>query len=604
MCGVSGGLGKNSQIAVVRSLEKLYRRGPDNQNSHTFLNGLTLGAARLAMTDPLPRSNQPFLNTETGNGLVFNGEIYNYKSLKSELISKGIKFHTNSDTEVVLKCLELYGPAVISKFEGMFAIAFYDAGKNELLLTRDILGKKPLFYSIRNNQIFFSSQLSVVKDYFNEYRIDRAAVSTYLHLGYVIDPLSMYENINAVNAGEIICIDLNIVKIKEKMSYIPESLGTYPSKSVHEELEEAILERVADHTNFAISLSGGMDSTLIAITARNLQMKPIAYTAKWTDSDKSKYNIDSQLALEIANKLKIEAISVEMPNANSIPELLPIYINAMQEPNANPTGISMLKLYEEIAKDGIRLVLTGDGSDEVFGGYLRHQKTNKLRNFPQISIGKIDQLIVANHEHSKLPKFLYPFLINESDSAWLYWHLIAGDSELSNLTNENMKMPKLPAVLDLKNVFKTKNGKVQNLMFKDLQLWLNMESNRKLDRISMWHSIEARSPFQSEKLINVGYHEMNKSNFKILRKKLLSDNFPSLNNLNISDEKIGFSSPLGHWLRSNPELVRKSFGILNDFFNLNIDKWSVLVNSPNEGDFRKITQLWSLVVLATWLENE
>ena len=276
----------------------------------------------------------------------------------------------------------------------------------------------------------------------------------------------------------------------------------------------------------------------------------------------------------------------------------------MQEPNANPTGISMLKLYEEIAKDGIRLVLTGDGSDEVFGGYLRHQKTNQLRNFPQISKGKIDQLIVANHEHSKLPKFLYPFLINESDSVWLYWHLIAGDSELSNLTNENMKMPKLPAVLDLKNVFKTKNGKVQNLMFKELQLWLNMESNRKLDRISMWHSIEARSPFQSEKLINAGYHEMNKSNFKILRKKLLSDNFPSLNNLNISDEKIGFSSPLGHWLRSNPELVRKSFGILNDFFNLNFDKWSVLVNSPNKGDFRKITQLWSLVVLATWLENE
>ena len=603
MCGISGGIGPRTYEAVEDSLSSLKRRGPDSQNLHRFPNGLTLGAARLAMTDPHPRSNQPFLNLETGNALVFNGEIYNFKILRSELQEKGIEFITDSDTEVVLKCLEFYGTEIIAKLEGMFAFAFFDSMKNELVLSRDFLGKKPLYFSTKNSSIFFSSQISVIKKFINAKEIDNRSLSTYLQLGYLLDPFTMYSDISAVQAGEVIKIDLSKKIIHSKYVAAPLKLGSTPGRCIRDVLENSIVQRVAGHDSFAISLSGGIDSTIISVVANALGLNPIAFTARWSSADKTKYNIDSKLASEIANRLEMPLRVIEMPEAKEITENLRDFVIAMEEPNANPTGVSMMRLYESIAKEGLRLVLTGDGSDEIFGGYSRHEKVNKLKYFPQLDSNCLEKFMKNNQEKTKLIKILYPFINANKEYAWLFWHLISNKKELAALFQQTMPMPEIATTIDLKELYNSKRNRVANLMFNDLQLWLNMESNRKLDRVSMWHSIEARSPFQSEELINTGYIEMKKLKFGTLKKELLKKEFPELSQLVTSREKIGFSSPIGHWLRSNPKLIKRTGELLIDEFRIDAKSWNALAKAPAKRDFHGITQLWSLVVLGTWVEH-
>lgn len=603
MCGISGAIGDNSRAEIERSLDSLSRRGPDSKSSITFDNGLTLGATRLAMTDPHPRSNQPFCNLNTSNALVFNGEIYNFQDIRNKLERLGISFHTKSDTEVVLRGLEYYGTSIISDFQGMFAIAYYDSKKNELILARDFLGKKPLYYGLKHNKFIFSSQLSVVKEYLNINKLSESALSSYLHLGYILDPHTIYDEIKSVKAGEVVRIDLNKLEITSSEYIIPRVLGKENSNSIRQELEHAVRERVAGHEQFAISLSGGIDSTIIAIMSAKMGLRPTAYTAKWSDADKFKYNIDSEIAIQVARKLDIEIKTVEMPAAQNIPEKLSEYVIAMQEPNANPTGLSMMELYNVIEKDGMRLVITGDGSDEIFGGYARHHKLKNLRRLPQFST-PFKTILNSNLQSiSKLQFLIYPIVSTRLDYSWLFWHQIAKNYELYNLFGNRFRSPLLPKPIDLAEIFETGNSRVANMMFKDLQIWLNMESNRKLDRISMWHSIEARSPFQSERLINVGYSCMRSHKFENLEKYLLKTEYPELSNFDLSREKIGFSSPLGHWLRTNPRMIENSFEVLSGHFELDLKTWNILKESPTRGDFRKFTQLWSLVVLSAWIKN-
>ena len=604
MCGFVGGIGQKSREAVLNSYKLLQKRGPDNQQCMPLGNGLTLGAARLAMTDPLDRSNQPMLNDSNGDVIVFNGEIYNYKKLKSKLVNKGVKFHTESDTEVLLKLLGNEGTDAISLLEGMFAFAFLDSGKNRLILCRDFLGKKPLYFHHSKNRIYFSSQSNLVKHYLESTSINFESISTYLQLGYLIDPQTMYNEISAVEPGEIIEFDLNTSSIIDRSKINPKIDIEPNSIPISQLLNSAIEERILGHEKCAISLSGGIDSSLIALQASKMNVEISAYSARWTDSDKDRYNIDSELAREISKKLQINYHEVEMPKVSQIPEILKEFVLAMEEPNANPTGLSMSVLYKALASDGHRLVLTGDGADEIFGGYQRYSNLSKLKKFPQFKISLLEQLFANKFSRNgAMLRILYPFLSSDNQESWLYWHRIADQQQTSDVMKRNYSISIDSQNDFLHREFNTRGNRVAELMFRDLLIWLDMESNRKLDRISMWNSIEARSPFQSEKLIFNGYQRMSQNKFEKLGKKILVDEFPELKNLPLNKSKMGFISPLGHWLRGNNDLVNTSLDILANKLNFDRAVMNHLGSAPKLGNFREFTMLWSLVVLGVWLEN-
>jgi len=600
MCGILGGIGAKSKLFVVDNLENLTRRGPDSSNFITLENGLSLGATRLAMTDPHDRSNQPMVDIFTKNVLVFNGEIYNYKILRDTLIARNIKFYTESDTEVLLKFLSEFGVEAITKLEGMYAFAFYNQKKNTLIIARDFLGKKPLYYTMTNGVFLFSSQASLLKNYCHKTILNTNAIYEYLRIGYIQDPHTIFKNISAVSPGEVFEINLDNLRINKRDIISPSSLDEKSELNFSELLNDAILERTAGHTQFALSMSGGKDSSLIALLSKKLDLNFTAYTMRYPDSDKERYNYDALSAQEICKNLGIKNHVVDMPHASEIPRIMTSFVKAMDEPNINPTGLAQMILFSRIAQNGNRLLLTGDGADEIFGGYSRYIQTRKLVFIPQVKNKALERAIsLGNIKNVSLRKFAYSFVSSTSDANWVYWHTVNDDDIVSKLIGLNSQIYLNQEVIA--NLSKnTRKNRVSRLMTKDLSIFISMESNRRLDRISMWNSIEARSPFQSEKIISYANNYMSSENFTKLNKTLFFDEFPDLKKLPLVKEKIGFISPLGHWLRSNEKWVEESLKFLCELNSFNSKQLLQLQGAQYKNDWQKTRLLWSLVVFSNW----
>jgi asparagine synthase (glutamine-hydrolysing) len=597
MCGIIGAVGSKSDEFVRSNLNLLRKRGPDSQNSLELDFGLSLGATRLSMTDPDPRSNQPMLDLSNGNVLVFNGEIFNFKSIKKDLTEKGIVFYTQSDTEVLLKALGVYGPEYIPKLEGMFAFAFYRKLTNQLILSRDFLGKKPLYYSINRKSLIFCSDINIVQKFINDWSIDDSSLLTYLNLGFVLDPKTMFKSTSSVAPGTILSIDLRDIRLESEIRYTPDSISESPNISVYESVNEALTQRVDGHEKFAITLSGGVDSSIIALQSVHLGLKGEAYSMRWPDSDKDRYNTDFYLANKNCLQLGIKFNPIDMPSANQIPDLLDQYCLAMGEPNSNPTGLSMMFLYKLIAEDGHRLLLTGDGADEIFGGYERYKQVKKLNKFYKV-FDRFPDLFHEDIGRSQIANLS----VGEKyvgEKLWFRWHQNRSNKLLKKLIKIEAMATPLPKN-DLSKFFLKKSNLVATTLFNDSTIWLPMESNRRVDRISMWNSMEARSPFQSEKVIGVGYKEMNKFKFEKLNKAILVESFPKLRSLELSNTKMGFISPLGHWLRNNSEFVAESITYLSTKLNLNGRELKNLLDSPKRENFTEFKSLWNLVVLSSW----
>lgn len=383
MCGILGGKGPQLSNEIRKFIGDLHRRGPDSKNVIDINSEIVFGATRLAMTDPHPRSNQPMVDEETGNILVFNGEIFNYRKLRDELVGKGVLFKTESDTEVVLKCLTLFGISSVSRFQGMFSFAFYDNNKAEFVLARDYLGKKPLYYYKQGSEFIFSSQVNTIRKILKNSELNMKAISSYLQIGYLVDPLTMYNHIDAMGPGKIMVLDSRSLALKVEEEFIPDVIISLESSNPID-VKQALLDRTYGHSKFALSLSGGVDSTILALECVKNKLPVEVYTLAW-NSDKDKYNFDSINAEKIANELGIKCRVILMPTGDKFQNFLTSYVQAMDEPNANPTGVSMMALYNKIAIDGHRLVLTGDGADEIFGGYPRYSKVLKFDFLPELS---------------------------------------------------------------------------------------------------------------------------------------------------------------------------------------------------------------------------
>ena len=558
MCGIVGGYGANVQnVWVSDQTHKLSHRGPDFQADVTFSSILHFGSARLAMTDPLPRSNQPFRSSNSA--LVFNGEIYNHRELKAELESNGITFETKSDTEVLLKSLDFWGRSTNKKLEGMYAFAYFNFEANTLTLGRDPLGKKPLYYSILNQTIHWSSSLKSLKEIQEIQDLNSEAIFEYLSLGYTLDPSTINQEISAVQPGFFLTFTLENGLLKEMTPVKTYFRKTRISRNrtFREILSSAVATRVEGHATSAISLSGGLDSAVIALLASRTDSTITAYSASWPDSDKSRYNSDAQRARIIAKNLGIAFREVEIFDTSKLDQNLKEFVRAMEEPNSNPSGLSMMNLYQAISNDSHRLVLTGDGADEILGGYPRYQSLSKIPNLLKINSNFLSKQL--DRERNRTNSGFFQFMISQSSNKnfdnWFHWHWNFTPQELKQLSPEifsDSNSQKLRG----KFAFIEPNFDADPVAFNmqmDREIWLGMESNRKLDRISMHYSIEARSPFQDENVIDCALTFMEKTEYKVLGKKFLWDAFPEVKSIGVRDDKAGFISPVGHWLRGNPE---------------------------------------------------
>jgi asparagine synthase (glutamine-hydrolysing) len=566
-----------------------------------------MGVARLAMTDPQPRSNQPLSSNDDRFTISFNGEIYNFKEIKTELIDAGLSFRTESDTEVLANLMAKKGLIGLEQLEGMFAFALYDALTSSLLIARDKLGKKPLYYSKKKDTFYWSSSLEILAKLTRaKFRDNNNVNLDYLSLGYKLDPNTGYEGVYALLPGHYIEI------IGGKNFVGPKRFNTQKTKSKYKDsirnaLWNAILVRTEGHDNIAVSLSGGVDSTLIAIGLKDLGVQSTSFSAFWSDSDKDRYNSDKDHAKQIARILGQEFVAVDISYNFNLKNTLRDYLIAMEEPNNNPSGLSTLNLYKSIADKKIKLLLTGDGSDEIFGGYGRHKKATQLPQIFKLNGIRHGSILYSRENWSQryISTIVASQLEPQDPLRWLHWHWVFTPTELVRLLSGKIETRDISEAMshsiEILSPNEPRIGATQSLMRRDHEIWLSMESNRKLDRISMSFSIEARSPFQDYNVIEIANRIMSQTNFTALDKSLLSAEFPELESLPIKKEKVGFTSPIGHWMRQEPQFILDSISYLQGQKGWNVSALESFKDAQFRRDYRTNMQLWTLVVYSNWL---
>ncbi len=605
MCGILGCFGRNSNLIWVEGrLEGLKHRGPDSQIAMRISDQCSFGAARLAMTDPSDKGNQPF--SLRGDWLVFNGEIYNYKQIKSELFA-GENFSSESDTEVLGRVLQADGLFESTDLNGMYAFAFYEEKNEQLILCRDYSGKKPLYYKVEDETLFFSSDL---KQLYTEVKgVYAPALIQVLTLGYTVDPNTILSDIKSVAPGEVNSfkwVDSKLIRtftINGPKKVNLKNLG--PNQDLRNRILNAVERRVDGHQKVALSLSGGIDSTIIAICLKILNKSVTAYSVMWPDADKDRYNEDSTLAKKIAEQNGHNFKTTLAVSATDVPRVLDEYVSIMGEPNCNPTGLSMMSLYEAAKSDGHRLMLTGDGADELFYGYNRYQIAFNVSQF-----GPLPRLIkLLRLENWGFMKTILASQMNSFDD-WSYWHRTFTFDEIERFFNFS-KFEINASKIALNSIWEDassnyENDRVNLMMELDRRIWLTMESNRRLDKVSMAYSIEARSPFQDKDLVESILGANLKTGIKSrLAKRDLLDAFPELSNLELQKQKVGFISPLGNWIRTNWQYVEHNLdllsksGFLKNQFNI-LDKTRAELQA---GDFATLRKIWALLVIARWLES-
>ncbi len=462
MCGIAGIFGKSEGSTLEDMLSVLDHRGPDDEFLVTGKN-FSLGAKRLSIID-LEHGRQPISN-ETGNVWVAqNGEIYNFIDIRNTL--KGHDFKTRSDTEVIAHLYEEKGEDFVNPMNGMFAIAIWDSKKNEGLLARDRVGKKPLYYTSQNGALYFSSEIKSLLHIPNfERKINFEALHHYLSYKHIPCPLSIFNGINQVPPGSVLTFspEKNNIQIKKywEADFSPRTKDINEAKSgLLERLEEAVRLRLVSDVPVGFFLSGGLDSSLVvALAAKERKIK--TFTLVYPDESNGK-SLDERSARMVSKKYGTEHFE-EPIRFSYFPDELPKIISHFDEPFSGTTSTYFLS---KLISKHVKVVVSGDGADELFGSYLSHRMATERGSQEQWK-WRSNLFIFTDEEKSQLYSEEIPLLEQTSTSEHLkkYFNGLASMDPLNKILEAEFKSFLPDQVMTF------------------------------VDRLSMAHSLEVRAPY-------------------------------------------------------------------------------------------------------------
>lgn len=597
MCGIYLTNIPFAEEEVKTKLESIKFRGP-NYTGIDKKDNLIFGHLRLSILDLDQRSNQPmeFKNLT----IVFNGEIYNFKDIKSELENLGYNFDTTGDTEVLLKGYKQWGEAIVNKLNGMFAFAIYDSVTDKIFCARDRLGVKPFYYSWNHGKFEICSQLRPISE---KKEINEEAISMFLDCTYVPSPFTIYKDVYKLAPGNTLEIDLNSgeKKIKEywnlKNPIISDISYEEAKYQLHELLKDAVKIRLQSDVPFGSFLSGGIDSALISSIASTVSTEKIkTFSIGFDDPKYDESKVASQYA-KIINSDHTETIC----KPKDILQLLPKLIEVYDEPFADSSALPSL-LLNKVTKDYVTMALSGDGGDESFLGYNNFDWVAKFQNLvkvPYILRNLFSQLLIGNILKSKTEPIKRILKIKSKndfiEGIFLGYNSIVKKRNLEWMSNYNgykfwSKNP-FQATADL-----------------NIKLWLENDSNVKVDRASMAYSVEVRSPFLDYRIIEfarnlpVSYRYVPGRKKKILR-DILKDYIPEEV---FTQPKKGFTVPIGTWIRAE---LREEFesNLSDDFLNyvpnLNVPKFKKMFQDHLVGKADYSSYIWRVYVLSKWYQE-
>jgi len=595
MCGIYLTNKAITENLLKEKLKLIEHRGPDYSGT-LKMDGLSFGHTRLSILDLDSRSHQPMIHENYI--IVFNGEIYNFEEIKNKLKLLGEKFVTQSDTEVLLIGFKIWGKSLVNKLNGMFSFCIYDKSKGEIFCARDRLGVKPFYYSWENGIFEICSEIRPLSE--NKH-IDEEAIEIYLQTGYIPSPWSIYKQVKKLRAGYLMIINLESNDIKfekywDLKKVKPGELSYQDAKSkLHELLEDAVKIRLNSDVPFGSFLSGGIDSALVSsIANKQIGGKLKTFTIGFDDP---KY--DESLLAGTFSKIIGSSHTETKCSAKDLIDLFPAFFSSYGEPFADSSAIPSL-LLNKTTKPNVTVALSGDGGDESFLGYNHFDWSWKVKYVFKIPfliralVAKIIPFKLAGKRGQGIKNIL-----NYRDFDYFIEGIFTGFGPLL-LKNKNTNW------INKYRLFKTLSlDSIQRMADLNIKLWLENDSNVKVDRASMAYAVEVRSPFLDYRIIEFARtlpisYRFEKGNRKKILKDILNEYIP---HEIFEVPKKGFSIPIGDWFRN--ELKEDLIKHLNDdFFSkiecLNVEniKLFMKLHFQNKGDYS--TYLWRVYVLSKW----
>lgn len=622
MCGITGILNYKNFVdeKILRDMNKiLFHRGPDDEGYFMDKN-IGLAMRRLSIID-IQGGHQPIHNEDKSIWIVFNGEIYNYLELKQFLEKKGHKFYTNSDTEVIVHLYEDYDEISINYLNGMFAFALWDKKKEKLFLARDRLGIKPLFYTISSSSIIFASEIkSLLKHPEVKKEINVQAIDDYFTFLYIPSSKTIFKNIHKLPPAHYLTFtNTNNINLKRYWN-INFDIKRFDENILSDELEIILKETIKSHlvsdVEVGALLSGGLDSSSVVCFMKEFSSKFKTFSIGF---DVKTYD-ELKYARAVANYFGTEHYEFELkPN---VVELLPKIIYHLDEPFNDASAIPTY-LVSEMARKYLKVVLSGDGGDEIFGGYTWTRKQVMIEKYKRITPKFINNTIFKSLIKNYVPtgrstsffdslkRFIYDANISFSSS--FLRRITCYDKFLKE------KIYSKKFIEDLKehnpyNLFKEyiENKDIKDnfdrLLFTDTSLYLPDDILLKVDRMSMANSLEVRPPLLDYKLVefcaNIPF-ELKIKNFKTkyIFKKIMSKKLPRII---LKQRKQGFSVPIGEWLRKDLNNFCKEVLLSNNlkskyFFDRNGIEYIIKQHQSGNKDFAY--QIWGLLIFEIWTQK-
>ncbi len=573
MCGIVGQYNPRGGDLdlVTRMVTRLVHRGPDGCG--TYRHGpLAFGAARLAIID-LAAGAMPIFNEDRSVAVVYNGEIYNYRALRAELERAGHVFATYTDTEVLVHGYEAWGEDVVNHLRGMFALCIWDQVRERILLARDRLGEKPLYYAQVGEAVLFASEIkALLEDRALPRRVDADALLHFLALGYVPPPLTMFDGVRKLAAGERLVVDRAGLRVDRFYTPPLDTVDPLPGSraalaaQVRDRLVEAVEMRMMSDVPIGVFLSGGVDSTAVAAIMSRASRQPIqAFTVEFEmapgSGGEGKFNVDARYAHMAAEQLGAQHHIITVHDSE-LPRLLPHLVAAMDEPVAQPSMIPTVYVAALARLSGVPVLLSGDGSDELFGGYPAYRADRILGRYLGIP-GIIRQTVLTPVLERLRGARLEPLRKLAQKSRWpgaadrfLAWNHYFEPERIATTLCSGIEGRQIRARLaaTLEPVLAVPRAAcfTDRLAYGGLRLWLAEDSNMRVDKMTMAMSVEARAPFEDHPLVEMALrialeHKLHGGGSKVVLKEALRGLVPESV---LTRPKWGFIPPMSNWLRT------------------------------------------------------
>jgi len=607
MCGFVGFADSRpdvDQVSIIKDMmDMIVHRGPDSGGIYSD-EEVTLGFRRLKIIDMSEEASQPIYNEDKSCVLVFNGEIYNYLELREELIQCGHTFVSHTDSEVIIHAYEEYGTSLLQKLRGMFAFAIWDTNTETMFLARDFFGIKPLYYTqnTTDNSFLFSSEIKAfLKQPAFRKELNKDALKPYLTFQYSVLDETFFKGVYKLKPGHYMLYKQGTLEVKPywdvNFAEEPNSLSHYVNQ-IKSTVKESVSYHQISDVPVGSFLSGGIDSSYITAL-----LKPNKTFSVGFEDYEGNFN-ETNLAEDLSEILNIENYK-RLVSADECFKMLPTIQYHMDEPQSNPSSVPLYFL-AELASKHVTVVLSGEGADEIFGGYDWYDTTPAMKKYKKLpfAIRRPLSLLSGKLSKNRITSFVVKGGQRVEERFIGQAHVFEEADALAVLKDEYKQGPSVQSIT--KTVYDQVRGKddITKMQYLDLKLWLPGDILLKADKMSLAHSIELRVPFLDKMVMDLAaklptdlrVHPSNtKYALRTAAKEVLPDEWANR-------PKVGFPVPIRHWLRQEKyyKLVKDMF--LSDRAKLffHTDELMKYLDSHYSGKQNYARYIWTVYVFLIW----